>query len=93
MWTLSTMNVVKWSVLNKKLYRYKNQYLEALYGCTAIIYIIVFLLSDFIKDFPRNVVELRAEIDWSYFQDGTWEVRVEDQTSVQSSPDQNQDDS
>lgn len=93
MWTLSTMNVVKWSVLNKKLYRYKNRYLEALYGCTAIIYIIVFLPSDFIKDFPRNVVELRAEIDWPYFQDGTWEVRVEDQTSVQSSPDQNQDDS
>lgn len=60
----------------------------------AIIYIIVFLPSGFIEDtLLRDVVELRAEIDWPYFEDGTWEVRVEDQTSVQSSPDQNQDDS
>jgi len=43
--------------------------------------------------FPRNAVELRTEIDWPYSDDGTWEVRVEDQTSVQSSPDQKQDDS
>lgn len=54
---------------------------------TAIIYIIVFLPSGFIEDtFLRNIVELRAEIDWPYFEDGTWEVKVEDQTSVQSRP-------
>lgn len=85
------MSVIKWFVFPIKSY---NWYFEALYSRPTIIYIIVFLLSVFIEDtLPRNVAELRAEIDWPYFEDGTWEVRVEDQTSVQSSPDQNQDDS